>query len=205
MTYLGRFPSRRALKRAAPARTEPPLPTKQEQEGKADTETHDTKNKQSNLRSRGYCPLLQLPAEIRHEIYRYLLPSGRKNYCFYTDCDRTIVGTRWHRRLDALPPERCSTAILRTNRTIYHEALSVLYSEHLFHFIGFNYLPVLDFIRRLSPEARDMVRRVRLTLLTDPRQRCEGDQPENYELFCKVVFDFLPYLNTLRADPWIWM
>jgi hypothetical protein len=199
---LTRLPTKRVfLKRSSPSAEHMRL--RRDEETRAEAGLHGEDNL-VGARRRGSCLLFQLPAEIRHEIYRYILPSASKNFCFYTDCDRTIVGTRWN-RAHLSHPDPSSLAILRTNRRIYHEAIAVLYSEHLFHFIGFNYLPVLDFIRRLSPEAREMIRKVRLTLLTDPRQQSAGDQPENYELFCKVVHDFLPGLNTLRADPWVWM
>ncbi|KAF2234743.1 hypothetical protein EV356DRAFT_532544 [Viridothelium virens] len=56
-------------------------------------------------------------------------------------------------------------AVMRANRQLYAECLGIVYSEKLFHFIGTAYLPVLEFFRRLSPDARAMVRKVRLTLL----------------------------------------
>jgi hypothetical protein len=152
----------------------------------------------------GESVFLRLPPEIRHEIYRYLIPNDPKGVRFYTDIDTTMGGKQWSRRRHARP-DRYSLAILRANHTIYQEALSVLYSENLFHFIGFNFLPVLDFIRRLSPEAREMIRRVRLTLWNERRQKNARVQPENYETFCKVIHDFLPGLNNLSADPFVWM
>lgn len=72
-----------------------------------------------------------------------------------------------------------------------------MYSENLFHFYVFNYLPVLDFIRHLSPEAKGFVRKVRLTLLTEN----QDEQPPNHDVFCTVVHDALPGLTTLQADP----
>lgn len=145
-----------------------------------------------------YPPLLRIPAEIRREILRYLLPSSTKKFRLYSDCDSTVISTKWNRQIRP-HPDKLSLSILRTNRLIYHEALSILYSENLFHFIGFNYLPVLDFIRRLSPDAKTLVRKVRLTLLADH----QGDQPANHDVFCTVIHDFLPGLTMLHADPWI--
>lgn len=145
-------------------------------------------------------PLLRVPSEIRREIFRYIVPSSTKKFRLYTGCDSTVVGTKWNRELKSNPDKLC-LAILRTNRLIYYEALSVLYSENLFHFIGFNYLPVLDFIRRLSPDAKNLVRKVRLTLLTDQ----QGLQPANHDNFCAVIHDFLPGLTTLQADPWVFI
>lgn len=146
-----------------------------------------------------YPPLLRIPPEIRREILRYLLPSSTKKFRFYTDCDSTVISTKWTRTTRPHPDRVYSLGILRTNRLLYYEALSILYSENLFHFIGFSYLPVLDFIRRLSPDAKTLVRKVRLTLLADH----QGDEPTNHDVFCSVIHDFLPGLTTLRADPWI--
>ncbi|ORX99074.1 hypothetical protein BCR34DRAFT_606725 [Clohesyomyces aquaticus] len=145
-----------------------------------------------------YPPLLRIPSEIRREIFRYLIPSSTKKFRLYTDCDSNVISKKWTRNTRP-HPDKLSLDILRTNRLIYHECLSILYSENLFHFYGFNYLPVLDFIRRLSPEAKTLVRKVRLTLLTDQ----QDEQPANHDVFCTVVHDFLPGLTTLQADPWV--
>ncbi|KAF2803682.1 uncharacterized protein BDZ99DRAFT_526165 [Mytilinidion resinicola] len=145
-------------------------------------------------------PFLRLPVEIRHEIFRYIVPSSPQSFRLYADCDATAASAKWNRK-PSPHPDKMALAILRTNRMIYHEALSVLYSEHQFHFIGFNYLPVLDFIRRLSPDAKSLVRQVRLTMLADR----QGQQPANHDVFCTVIHDFLPGLITLRADPWVFL
>lgn len=145
-----------------------------------------------------YPSLLRIPSEIRREILRYVLPSSTKVFRFYTDCDTTVINKKWNRQCRP-HPDKLTLDILRTNRLIYHECLSIMYSENLFHFYGFNYLPVLDFIRHLSPEAKSMVRKIRLTLLTDQHD----DEPPNHDVFCTVVHDFLPGLTTLRADPMI--
>ncbi|KAF2176348.1 hypothetical protein K469DRAFT_30936 [Zopfia rhizophila CBS 207.26] len=145
-----------------------------------------------------YPPLLRIPSEIRREIFRYLIPSSTKKFRLYSDCDSTVINTKWTRHTRP-HPDNLSLSILRTNRLIYHECLSILYSENLFHFYGFNYLPVLDFIRRLSPDAKTLVRKVRLTLLTDQ----QDEQPANHDIFCTVIHDFLPGLSTLQADPWV--
>jgi hypothetical protein len=77
-----------------------------------------------------------------------------------------------------------------------------MYSENLFHFTGFTYLPVLDFVRHLSPEAKALMRKVRLTLLTEQQH----DPPAtNHDKFCIVVHDFLPGLTTLQADPVVFL
>jgi hypothetical protein len=90
---------------------------------------------------------------------------------------------------------------LRINRLIYFEALSVLYSENTFHFIGCNFLPVIDFIRKLSPDAKGLVRQMRITMLPEARQL----RTDQLEFFCRVVHEWLPGLNVLASDPWMWI
>ncbi|KAF2459418.1 hypothetical protein BDY21DRAFT_281933, partial [Lineolata rhizophorae] len=154
-------------------------------------------------------PLLRVPPEIRREIYRYLLPSppGRQ---FRIIPDRTTAnscGFKWARPNSSKrePREPCSLAILRTNHMIYYEALAMLYSENKFHFITVNYLPVLDFVRRLSPEARDLMRQVRLTLSAIPEQEIIQRRPSTHDTFCTVLYDYLTGLTNLHADPWTWI
>ena len=143
-----------------------------------------------------YPPLLRIPSEIRREILRYVIPSSTKRFLLYTDCDTTVISKKWNRKCRP-HPDKLTLDILRTNRLIYHECLSILYSENLFHFYAFNYLPVLDFIRHLSPEAKSLVRKVRLTPLTDQQH----EDPANHDVFCTVVHDSLPGLSELQADP----
>lgn len=159
--------------------------------------------------------ILLIPKELRFTIFRYVLPTEPSKFRFYTDCDSDITGSGMAgtagtgtvtgakmalRRPDH--PTKYSLAVLRVNRQIYHESLSVLYSENLFHFIGFNHLTVLDFIRRLSPDAREVLRQIRLTLLSDLNG---NKRPENHDLFCSVIHDYLPFLSTLRSDPVNWI
>jgi hypothetical protein len=143
-----------------------------------------------------YPPLLRLPAEIRRDIFRFVLPSSNRRFVLYADCDSTSISKKWNRK-HRPHPDNLSLDVLRTNRLIYHECLSILYSENLFHFHAFNYLPVLDFIRHLSPEAKSLVRKVRLTPLTDN----QDEQPANHNVFCTVIHDSLPGLSELQADP----
>lgn len=144
-----------------------------------------------------YPPLLRIPSEIRREIFRYVLPSSDKRFLLYTDCDSTVVSRKWNRKCRPHPDKDLTLDILRVNRLIYHECLSVMYSENLFHFHAFSYLPVLDFFRHLSPEAKNLVRKVRLTPLTDK----QDDLPATHVVFCTVIHDSLPGLSELQADP----
>ncbi|KAF1982071.1 hypothetical protein K402DRAFT_424913 [Aulographum hederae CBS 113979] len=146
-------------------------------------------------------PLLRLPSEVRCEIIRYLLPSTRKEFRMYDDGDTTIINPKGHRKSRSPKPDRYALSVLRVNRFIYHESLRVLYSENIFHFIGFNYVPVLDFIRRLSAEAKALIRKIRITLIPDDL----GGRPNNHDLLCTVIHDFLPGLTMLHADPRIWI
>lgn len=72
-----------------------------------------------------------------------------------------------------------------------------MYSENQFHFYAFSYLPVLDFIRHLSPEAKNQVRKVRFTPLTDKQDK----SPATHDRFFTVIHDSLPGLSELAADP----
>jgi len=152
-------------------------------------------------------PFLRLPSEIRITIYRYVLPpqDASRKFNVYTDCDSTYTDRKWS--VQRLSPDPLASAakantlaILRTNRLIYYEALSVLYSENAFHFVGSNFLPILDFIRRLSPEAKGLVRQLKVTMLPE-NPHVKSDQ---VELFCRVVHDWLPGLNVLDSDSWVW-
>ncbi|KAF2429488.1 hypothetical protein EJ08DRAFT_635180 [Tothia fuscella] len=158
--------------------------------------------------------LLNLPPEIRLAIWRYILPpnnntnithsSKPRQFKFYTDndssdTDRKRSVQRGFTKL--LQVDGFALAILRTNRQVYYEGLSVLYSENAFHFVGSNFLPVLDFMRRLSGEARGCVKTVRVTMLPEG-QSVRGDQ---LELFCRVVHDWLPGLNVLDSGSWVWI
>lgn len=144
-----------------------------------------------------YPPFLRIPSEIRREILRYVLPSSNNRFVIYTDCDSTVTSKKWNRKCRPHPDKHLRLDVVRTSRLIYHECLSVMYSENLFHFYAFNYLPVLDFIRHLSPEAKSLVRKVRLTPLTDK----QNDPPASHDIFCTVIHDSLPGLNELQADP----
>jgi hypothetical protein len=144
-----------------------------------------------------YPPLLRIPSEIRREIFRYVLPSSTKRFLLYTDCDSTVISKKWNKKCRPHPDKDRTLDVLRTNRLIYHECLSVLYSENLIHFYAFNYLPVLDFIRHLSPEAKNLVRKVRFTPLTDK----QDDPPSTHDRFFTVIHDSLPGLSELQADP----
>ena len=156
--------------------------------------------------------ILLIPKELRFTIFRYVLPTEPSKFRFYTDCDSDITGTGAGTGMAGtgaklasrrpVQPAKYPLAVLRVNRQIYHESLSVLYSENLFHFIGSNHLTVLDFIRRLSPDAREVLRQIRLTLLSDLNG---NKRPENHDLFCSVIHDYLPFLSTLRSDPVIWI
>lgn len=154
-------------------------------------------------RSTPPCLLLQLPAEVRQAIFRYVIPTSLpgQEHKFYTDCDTAFTDDKWQSHRPKRAPQKtnaASLAILRTNSTIYREALAVLYSTTTFHFIGSNYLPILDFFRRLSPEAKLLVRKIRITWLgTFP-------QGAQFHLFCMAVLDFLPGLISFDSGPWIW-
>jgi hypothetical protein len=142
-----------------------------------------------------YPPLLRIPSEIRREILRYALPSSNGRFLLYTDCDTTVIKSK--PKSKPHPDKDLTLDVLITNRLIYHECLAVMYSENLFHFYAFNYLPVLDFIRHLSPEARNLMRKIRFTPLTDK----QDFPPASHDRFCTVIHDSIPGLIELQADP----
>lgn len=144
-------------------------------------------------------PFLRIPPEIRREILLYVLPSSTKVFRFYTDCDTTVINKKWNKQYPPHPDGHLTLDVLRTNRLIYHECIAIMYSENLFHFYGYNYLPVLDFIRHLSPEAKGMIRKMRLTHLSEHQE----DDPPNHDAFCTTMHNLLPGLTALRADPMV--
>ncbi|KAF1808364.1 hypothetical protein P152DRAFT_462639 [Eremomyces bilateralis CBS 781.70] len=146
-------------------------------------------------------PLLRLPTELRREILRYLIPHHTRKLRLYSDIDSSIIHWKSSRGSRAASDSR-ALAVFRTNRLLYWECLSVLYSENHFHFIGFSYRPMLEFVRKLSPNTQTLIRHMRITRLTDDETEIRRDQ---HDLFCRMLHDFLPGLISLRADPWIWM
>jgi len=144
--------------------------------------------------------LLKLPSEVRQCILRYLIPMANQDLKFYTDCDTTFTDDKWQSQRKKESKDQFSLAILRTNRVLYHEALAVLYSTKTFHFIGSNYLPILDFFRRLSPDAKALVRRIRITWLEQDR----SPRDAQFNLFCMAILDFLPGLISFDSGTWIW-
>jgi len=151
-------------------------------------------------RSQHLSPLLRLPSEVRQCILRYLVPTVSQDLKFYTDCDTTFTDDKWQSQRKKESKDQFSLAILRTNRIIYHEALAVLYSTKTFHFIGSNYLPILDFFRRLSPDAKALVRKIRITWLEQER----SPHDTQFNLFCMAILDFLPGLISFDSGTWIW-
>lgn len=155
----------------------------------------------SSTRSLSSSPLLKLPSEIRQCILRYLIPSSNRDLKFYTDCDTAFTDDKWQsQRKKKQRKDQFSLAVLRTNRIIYHEALAVLYSTKTFHFIGSNYLPILDFFRRLSSDAKALVRKIRITWLEQDR----SPRDVQFNLFCMAILDFLPGLISFDSGTWIW-
>lgn len=149
-------------------------------------------------------PILRIPSEIRLEILRHLLPCPGRSLRFLTDGETDTVRLErtekpGHDRFEAAVPD--SLAVLRTNRRLYYEGLGVLYSEHLFHFIGLSYLPILDFVRRLSTDARAALRRVRLTIPLG----YQNQQNDYHQRFCATLHSYLPGLIGLEADPFVWI
>jgi hypothetical protein len=168
--------------------------------------------------------LLRLPPEIRIAILEYLIPPPPKTFKIYTDCNPAMASKRWDRYRDPRPRKtakssftskqrqqryripgpplssrftRDSLAILRTTRLIYYESLPMLYSQTTFHFIGSNFLPILDFFRGLSPIARERVRHIKVTMLADGRDL----KRTHLDMFSNVMQELIPSLNFLDLSP----
>ncbi|KAF2758103.1 hypothetical protein EJ05DRAFT_377084 [Pseudovirgaria hyperparasitica] len=155
-----------------------------------------------SINSQTTCPLLSLPIEIRREIYRYVLPRPKPNmgFRFMHDGGDQSVTSEWGAKRNGRTSSRHRLAILTISRQIYIEALSILYSENLFHFVTFSYTPVLELLRRLSPDARSRMRQIRLTLVP-PGQAEACEKEGEHDTFCTVIHDACPGLVDLMVDP----
>ncbi|ORY12886.1 hypothetical protein BCR34DRAFT_286887 [Clohesyomyces aquaticus] len=118
------------------------------------------------------CHLLSLPADIRLQIYRYLLTDTlTPKICVRIDRQPSQPYYKFTRpptptltlSLEPRPTTFPSLEILRVNRIIYEEALPVLYDSVKFvpvHLDGL--LPM--FLSELSPHAKSCIRRICLTM-----------------------------------------
>lgn len=87
-----------------------------------------------------------------------------------------------------------SLAILRTSHQFHEEALSILYGENKFVFLSMspNYLPVLDWVRKLSPAAKRQMRQIRVSLMPSVRE-------EQVRAFEALMLEWLPGLVVLDS------
>lgn len=87
-----------------------------------------------------------------------------------------------------------SLAILRTSHQLHEEALSILYGENKFVFLSMspNYLPVLDWVRKLSPAAKGQMRQIRVSLLPCVKE-------EQVRAFETLMLEWLPGLVVLDS------
>ncbi|QDS71356.1 hypothetical protein FKW77_002436 [Venturia effusa] len=87
-----------------------------------------------------------------------------------------------------------SLAILRTSHQLHEEALSILYGENKFVFLSMspNYLPVLDWVRKLSPAAKRQMRQIRVSLVPSVRE-------EQVRAFEALMLEWLPGLVVLDS------
>ena len=116
--------------------------------------------------------LMKLPPELREQVYRESLTGG-------TGGGRTIVVSAdtllpdtllpmWSRSCKIEGPsvygKDIATALLRTNRCIYDEALPILYQSHTFDF-GIDVHNIATFFDHTSSAARQNVHCIHLELL----------------------------------------
>ncbi|RDI83953.1 hypothetical protein Vi05172_g5967 [Venturia inaequalis] len=87
-----------------------------------------------------------------------------------------------------------SLAILRTSHQLHEEALSILYGENKFIFSSMspNYLPVLDWVRKLSPAAKRQMRQIRVNLMPSVKE-------EQVRAFEALMLEWLPGLIVLDS------
>jgi hypothetical protein len=87
-----------------------------------------------------------------------------------------------------------SLAILRTSHQLHEEALSILYGENKFNFLSLspNFLPVLDWVRKLSPAAKRQMRQIRVSLMPSVRE-------EQVRAFEALMLEWLPGLVVLDS------
>jgi hypothetical protein len=87
-----------------------------------------------------------------------------------------------------------SLAILRTSHQLHEEALSILYGENKFNFLTLspNFLPVLDWVRKLSPVAKRQMRQIRVSLLPYVKE-------EHVGAFEALMLEWLPGLVVLDS------
>lgn len=84
-------------------------------------------------------PFLQLPAEIRNEIYRHALMINRIMTVERTP-DGPIVKKSMIAHSDPEEWHPISTAILRTSNQIYQEASAILYGENCFQYHFYDHI-----------------------------------------------------------------
>jgi hypothetical protein len=105
-------------------------------------------------------PFLSLPDELRLEIYKHAFSAS--SYPILIDIHRDYRCMRVTLRYAKHPTISFPTALLRTNRQIYHEALPVMYRNITF-------FPTPDtglfsfFLDRLSKFAQGNIRRARIS------------------------------------------
>lgn len=82
-----------------------------------------------SIMSQSPSPLLQLPRELRDEVYRHLLVRDNPNELFHRPYTPSNLFATSLNHEDYT--RRClPTEILRTNRQVYHEASDILWREN---------------------------------------------------------------------------
>ena len=108
--------------------------------------------------------LMNLPFELRGQVYRELLAGGGQTIVVSADSVLSI----WSRSCIIEGPsvhgKDITIALLRTNRSIYKEALPVLYQSHTFDF-GIDVHNIAPFFDQTSFAARQNVHCIHMRLL----------------------------------------
>lgn len=108
--------------------------------------------------------LMELPAEIREQIYRALLIGGGRTIVVSGDNGLSVWSRSCKIEGASAFGKDITAALLRTNRCIYDEALPVLYQSHAFDF-GIDVHNIAPFFNQTSFAARQNVQCVHMELL----------------------------------------
>ena len=107
---------------------------------------------------------MRLPTELREQVYRELLIGGGRTVVV---CTESVLSV-WSRSCNIEGPSAygkdITTALLRSNRQIYDEALPILYQSHAFDF-GIDVHNIAPFFSRTSSAARQNVGCIHMELL----------------------------------------
>ena len=120
---------------------------------------------------------MKLPAELREQIYRELLIGEGRTIVVYAGSDSSMWSRSCRMEESNGYGKDITTALLRTNRRIYDEALPVLYQSHTFDF-GIDVQNIAPFFDHVSSAARQNIHGIHMELLRYGTDRPLRSVPE---------------------------